>query len=39
MTYPFLQVLEENWKDVLEELENLLYNEAESGKSYFSPWH
>ena len=39
MTYPFLKILEENWKDVLEELENLLYNEAESGKSYFSPWH
>ena len=35
---PFLSLLEENWRDVLEELENLLYNEAESGKSYFASW-
>ena len=38
MEYQFLKLLEDGWKDVLEELENLLYNEAESGKSYFSPW-
>lgn len=38
VTQPFLSLLEENWKDVLEELENLLYNEAESGKSYFAAW-
>ena len=39
MEYPFLKILEENWKDVLEELDNLLYDEVASGKPYFSPWH
>lgn len=37
--FPFLQSLEDSWEDVLEELNNLLYNEAENQKSYFQPWH
>jgi ornithine lipid ester-linked acyl 2-hydroxylase len=37
--FPFLKSLEDGWEDVLEELNNLLYNEAENQKSYFQPWH
>jgi aspartyl/asparaginyl beta-hydroxylase (cupin superfamily) len=36
--YPFLQKLEEGWEAVLEELDNLLYNEAANDKTYFSAW-
>lgn len=36
--FPFLPELEAGWQGVLEELDNILYNEVESGKSYFSPW-
>lgn len=36
--YPFLLTLEENWKAILDELDNLLYNEAANNKSYFVPW-
>jgi len=36
--YPFLSMLEENWEVIKEELENLLYNEAENYKSYFIEW-
>jgi len=39
MSYPFLTILEDNWEIILKELENILYNEAESGKAYFTPWH
>lgn len=38
-TFPFLKKLEEQWENVLKELNNLLYNEAENGVSYFHPWH
>lgn len=37
--FPFLRSLEDSWEDVLEELNNLLYNETENQKSYFHPWH
>ena len=37
--FPFLRSLEDSWEDVLEELNNLLYNEAENQKNYFQPWH
>jgi len=37
--FPFLRSLEDGWEDVLEELNNLLYNEAENNRSYFQPWH
>ena len=37
--FPFLTDLESNWKDILEELDNLLYNEVESNISYFQEWH
>ena len=37
--FPFLQTLEENWTDVLEELNNLLYAESEANISLFEPWH
>jgi beta-hydroxylase len=37
--FPFLLDLEAQWEDVLEELNNLLYNEAENSVSYFNPWH
>ena len=36
--YPFLQTLEDHWRSVLGELDNLLYNEAANDKSYFEPW-
>jgi ornithine lipid ester-linked acyl 2-hydroxylase len=36
--YPFIQTLEDNWRSVLEELDNLLYNEAANEQSYFEPW-
>ena len=36
--YPFLQKLEDEWQSVLEELDNILYNEATNDKSYFGPW-
>ena len=39
VSFPFLKLLENNWKDVLEELENILYNETANEKSYFTPWH
>ena len=35
LNFKFLNTLEENWKVVLDELDNLLYNEAVNGKSYF----
>ena len=38
MDYPFIQTLEDNWRSVLEELDNLLYNEAANDKTYFEPW-
>lgn len=38
MEFPFVQTLEDNWRSVLEELDNLLYNEAANDKSYFEPW-
>jgi aspartyl/asparaginyl beta-hydroxylase (cupin superfamily) len=37
--FPFLTQLEENWKDVLEELDSLLYAEAEANVSLFQAWH
>lgn len=37
--FPFLKSLEDSWEDVLEELNNLLFNEAENNKSYFQSWH
>lgn len=37
--FPFLKSLEDSWEDVLEELNNLLYNEVENEKSYFQSWH
>jgi beta-hydroxylase len=37
--FPFLTTLEDNWQVILEELDNILYNEVESNKSYFAPWH
>lgn len=37
--FPFLHELEACWEDVLDELNNLLYNEAENSVSYFHPWH
>ena len=37
--FPFLKSLEDSWEDVLEELNNLLYNEVENEKTYFQPWH
>ena len=37
--FPFLQKLEAQWEDVLSELTNLLYNEAENSVAYFYPWH
>lgn len=37
--FPFLKSLEDSWEDVLEELNNLLYNESENNKSYFQAWH
>ena len=37
--FPFLTKLEENWKDVLEELDSLLYTEAEASVSLFEAWH
>lgn len=37
--FPFLKTLEDNWQVILEELDTILYNEVESNKSYFSPWH
>lgn len=37
--FPFLNDLEANWKDILEELDNILYNEVESNISYFQEWH
>ena len=37
--FPFLKSLEDSWEDVLEELNNLLYNESENQKAYFQPWH
>jgi len=36
--FPFIQKLEDNWRFVLEELDNLLYNEVANDKSYFEPW-
>jgi beta-hydroxylase len=39
MEYPFIKTLEDNWKTVLEELDNILYNEVTNDKSYFKPWH
>jgi aspartyl/asparaginyl beta-hydroxylase (cupin superfamily) len=36
--FPFLLDLEENWRVIREELENILYNEAENYKSYFIEW-
>jgi aspartyl/asparaginyl beta-hydroxylase (cupin superfamily) len=36
--FPFLPRLEENWQGVKEELDNILYNEVELDKSYFTPW-
>lgn len=36
--FPFLPRLEENWQQILEELDNILYNEVEQIKSYFTPW-
>lgn len=37
--FSFLRSLEDSWEDVLEELNNLLYNESENNKSYFQSWH
>lgn len=37
--FPFLSDLESNWEDVLEELNGLLYTEAEANVSYFQEWH
>ncbi len=37
--FPFLLDLEAQWEDVLEELNNLLYNEVENSVNYFTPWH
>lgn len=37
--FPFIKNLEDNWEVIREELDNLLYNEVESNKSYFTPWH
>lgn len=37
--YPFLQTLEDNWEVILEELDNLLYNETVSNISLFKSWH
>jgi len=37
--YPFVRTLEQNWKEILEELETVLYNEVENEKTYFTPWH
>lgn len=36
--YPFLRTLEENTADILEELDNLLYNEAAANVSFFEAW-
>jgi beta-hydroxylase len=38
MEFPIIQTLEDNWKAVLEELDNLLYDEASNNKNYFEPW-
>jgi len=38
-SYPFLKMLEDNWEDILSELDNVLYNEVVSEKGYFHPWH
>lgn len=37
--FPFLCSLEKNWTHVLEELDNLLFNEVEANISLFKPWH
>jgi beta-hydroxylase len=37
--FPFLKTLEDDWQIILEELNVVLYNEVESNKSYFIPWH
>jgi beta-hydroxylase len=39
VTFPFIQKLEDNWKTVLEELDNLLYSEVVNNKNYFEAWH
>ena len=39
MEFPFLQVLEDGWTAIYEELDNLLYNEVVSDVSLFKPWH
>lgn len=37
--FPCIETLEKNWQVILEELDNILYNEVVSNKNYFSPWH
>ncbi len=38
MEFPFLETLEGNWQDILEELDDLLFDEVEKGTDHFTKW-
>ena len=38
MEFPFLEILEGSWQDILEELDDLLFDEVEHDTDHFTEW-